>query len=249
MSRLTTLGLLAVGCLLSEAAAPKAAVAGETFTIYYRMHEVPDDPTSRVTLVVRTSLVAEHPADSPYPDNWCAWRVADVQIREIGVTGKTESAWAQADPPIDTEDGLWWVKHSDVTDPKLKEFSGIPELEGTATTVGVEAGPIHVSGIGGRPSVLLKLAQQLQRPLNYKLKGVAYVPPQPPVQPPYTPTFALTYQFETADGGKFWHGAHEPVAPGRADLPQQPGDDFPPEDDLEQLVPPGSTVVSVRSLP
>ena len=133
----------------------------------FSIFEDPEDPQS--DLVLKVYLVLHAVDSSPTA---VAWDVTKVVITEPDI-GSGETAWADLSPSVDTCDGLWWIKHADLENPKIYEFVLPPLVEGTA----VEQGSCNPDDA------------------DYEFEGTVYVVPPHRAEPPYGTTGALNNLF------------------------------------------------------
>lgn len=160
-------------------------------TVAYWIHELPDDPNSAVTLSITLTLHADD-SDS----GSVGWQITEVEFRQPGTGGASDTVWTESFPSVNSADGLWWVEHSDPGDPQPSEFSWPPLLTGDAVAVD----PANAD-------------------LSYALEGLAYTPP--PEGAPYTVTAAFQYSFSLlGESAPFLEGEDEPVeVPPESDPP------------------------------
>ncbi len=220
MARINSLLLLLAAIWLPcSASGAEDPLAGEKFTIYYGLHEDPNDPESPIAMELRVSVMAEDSSGVEINDRWCPWRITELRIRRFTTTGKLRGAWIEESPTVSTDDGFWWVKHMDPENPQLSEFASIPEITGVAEA----EVKVHVlepaPGPVDRPwGPLTPPAERQGSALVYTLESSSYTSPLPSGLPPYTPTFGLTYDFGIQETGvKVRQGDEEPVEP--SDVP------------------------------
>lgn len=160
------------------------ALAGELpedQTVYYYIHEYPNQPNCDVVFTIRLDLTA---ADSDA--DAVGWRITSAEFRQPGNRQAQDKVWTEASPIVNSPDGLWWVEHADPAFPELEEFTLPPKLVGLA------------------------MAQDpLDKNLEYDFKGVPYVPP--PEGAPFDITGALTYVFAEEEEDPVEQGKDEPV--------------------------------------
>jgi hypothetical protein len=110
---------LAIGSQGVKANPPSTAVT-------FQIREVPTDLNSAVLFTVTLAIDAVS-----VDQDAVGWSISQATFQETGA-GRI---WARSDPPIDTVDGLWWVKHADVENPVTAEFRYPPTLQGIAPPV------------------------------------------------------------------------------------------------------------------
>jgi len=151
------------------------------------IHSNPDDSTSRVQYEVALSLSAV-----TQDGNWIGWEVVNLTLREKATLG-TDTVWSIDYPLVDTEDELWWVEHSDPSQPVRTDFKELAPIVGVA--------------LPETPGV---------KNLDFSIEGVPYAPP--PEGAPYASTSAISFRLRltnetTSDPTKLADdsGADEPV--------------------------------------
>ena len=116
------LGLASV-CVLGTVSDASALAMNKT--IRYTIHEDPQDPQSTVIYHVEVDLT-----DVDSDPEAIAWEVLEIRITKKDSNG--DITWTETSPAVDSSDGNWWVKHADLQNPQLSEFT-VPELiDGTA---------------------------------------------------------------------------------------------------------------------
>ncbi len=95
------------------------------------------------------------------------YTILSVVVIEVNQAPTANRRWTDSAPSVDTADGLWWVKHDDLNDPLVGEFTMPPFVEGTAD------------------------AESASDPnMDYDFEGIANGP-----VPPFDPTQGLSYTF------------------------------------------------------
>jgi len=136
----------------------------------YNIYADPSDPQSDIVLTIDLSLIA---VDSN--PTAIAWHIKVVTLVRPDLNGSGATVWADLSPSVDTSDGLWWIKHADLENPKVAEFVLPPLVAGRA-----------VEQYSTNPGLV-----------DYQFEGTVYVPPLPPVGPPFQVTAAMNGVFWT----------------------------------------------------
>ena len=109
----------------------------------------PADPNSSVLYEIKLFLTAiEADGDS------VGWDIAKTTIRKLDSSGAPVTKWTDSAVTISTNDGLWWIDHSDAAAPLNAEFIEPPVISGTGQ-----------QGNSNNPY------------LDYQLQGFAYTAP------------------------------------------------------------------------
>ncbi len=99
--------------------------------VEYKIRETPSNPNSDVVFTVELVLTAEDESGSSV-----GWEIKKIRLTDVDAAPFGPWIWEEVSPTVNTGDGLWWVTHSDHTDPQFEEFDVTPLLEGTATSLG-----------------------------------------------------------------------------------------------------------------
>ncbi len=129
--------------------------------VSFIFHETPTDPNSDVIFTVELSLSA-----AETEGNSVGWEITQARLVEP-LEGEGETVWVDAEPNVNTADGLWWIEHSDPESPQASEFVEPPLIDGQAE---------DPDGVD----------------LNYTFEGFPYSPP--PEGPPYTTTASIAFE-------------------------------------------------------
>lgn len=127
--------------------------------VTFALHEAPGVPESPVVYTLMAAVVEEERSG-----NEIGWRVTSLQIRDE----RTGETWKEANPALQTFDGLWWITHGSADAPAVAEFVDLPPISGVAAP-----------GAG---------AQDF---LEYSVEGDPYVQSTPP----YEVTSSLSYMW------------------------------------------------------
>lgn len=130
--RTQSVAILAIAVILvgiTDVTAKADLPSPMTPTFFIR--EVPTDPESDIVFTITVKIQAVD-----IDQDWVAWDVTDIAVREIGSNGATINEWTDAAPTVETTSGLWWVEHVDPQAPQIWEFNTPPLIYGTASAQG-----------------------------------------------------------------------------------------------------------------
>ena len=99
-------------------------------SVQVNLRQFPKDPTSAVTHKMSLVLTAFE-----VQGNQVAWEAKELVVRRMGAFGEIDATWSTDWPAINTLDGLWWVDHADPMSPSTDEFTNLPLMIGTATSL------------------------------------------------------------------------------------------------------------------
>jgi hypothetical protein len=99
--------------------------------VEYKIRETPSNPSSDVVFTVELVLAARDEDGESV-----GWEIKKIRLTDVDAAPFGPWIWEEVSPTVNTGDGLWWVTHSDHTDPQFAEFDVTPLLEGTATSLG-----------------------------------------------------------------------------------------------------------------
>ena len=154
-------------------------------TVYFKLRTTPTNPASAVY-----SLITMHLAAAERSADYVGWRVTQVVVQELAADGAVTGHWSGLEPDVSTSDGLWWIRHTDPTQPVLSEFVRVPLVTGKA------------------PATDPRFDD-----LEFSVSGSPYF--SPGSQPPFTNTVALTYSLRMLEAQEPIHeGDDEPVESG-----------------------------------
>lgn len=166
-SRLCPAIAIAMGSL-AMTVSPVQALPGNQ-EILFSIYEDPADPESDLVLTIHLVLSAVDSSPTAV-----AWDVTKVALTQPDLNGGGATVTVDLSPSVDTPDGLWWIKHADLEDPKVSEFLLPPLVAGTA-----------VEQNASNPELV-----------DYEFEGTVYVPPPSPEEP--------SFQVTAAMNGVFW---------------------------------------------
>ncbi len=120
MQRTPTLLLVLALTTVAWGAAPA------NYTVVYRIHKNPSDPSSPLTFTIEMDL-----ARWATLNNSIGWQIAAITIRQYS-SGTVVNTWTDSAPRCPTSDGLWWTTNADPNNPQLSEFTLPPHMIGVA---------------------------------------------------------------------------------------------------------------------